>query len=601
MASTRRLAAILAADVVGYSRLMGHDEEGTLDRLRKLRADLIDPKIAEHNGRLVKTTGDGFLIEFVSIVDALRCASEIQASVRSSETGSADRQLIFRMGIHQGDIIVDEGDIFGNGVNIAARLEGIAEPGGICISERVHEDAVGRIDLAFEDIGDQQLKNIARPMRIFRVRPKDTPPAANGLLNGEAPHPAVAPAPVPTPAPAPVSAPVPAPASVPAPAPAVSALRDPKLLARRLLEAKPSAPRHVTARAVKSAAARLFAEPRRFRFDAAIRVLLRLGRSIDPAEVAEFRSQPGLAYPPADIPAIAPPAEGRQAKVTAAVMGMTGSSGVLPRFYTEVLTTTLRNRSHALHDFVDMLAQRTVAMFAHAGIKYRVNRAAETASNSPREHRDKISEALLAFTGYGTPHLVPRLTIGAEPLMHYSGLFASRPRSAEALGALVSDWLGRKVQVVQFAGAWLPLGRDQQTSLALGRTPGAWNNLGVNAAIGVRAWDPQARIILRVGPLDRRSFDRLMPDQRGLQELVSMVRAFLGFEVGFAINPVLAGAELAPLLIEGTASPPPRLGWNTWVPPPAPPLAGIETPDADDAIFEAEIVEATEQRARAAR
>jgi type VI secretion system protein ImpH len=579
MAATRRLAAILAADVVGYSRLMGHDEEGTLDRLRKLRADLIDPKIAEHNGRLVKTTGDGFLIEFVSIVDALRCASEIQASVLGSETDEADRQLIFRMGIHQGDIIVDDGDIFGNGVNIAARLEGIAEPGGICISERVHEDAIGRIDLAFEDIGDQQLKNIARPMRIFRVRPNVAP--ADGLLNAEAPLAVVPPPPA-------------------AAASTALALPDPRQLARQLLESRPQAemPRPVVARAVRSAAARLFAEPRRFRFDAAIRILLRLARSIDPAEAAEFRSQPGLAYPPADIPAIEPPADGRAPRVTTAVIGLTGSSGVLPRLYTETLTTTLRNRSRAFYDFIDMLAQRTVAMFAHAGIKYRINRAAETAGNSALQQQDKISDALLAFTGYGTPHLVSRLTIGAEPLMHYSGLFASRPRSAEALGALVSDWLGRKVEVVQFAGAWLPLGRDQQTALAVGRRAGAWNSLGVTAAIGVRAWDPQARIILRVGPLDRPSFDRLMPDQRGLQQLVSMVRAFLGFEVGFAINPVLSGPELTPLLLDSATSPAPRLGWNTWVPSPSPPLAGLKTPDADDAIFEAEIVEASEQLAR---
>src|SRR5205823_5536129 len=147
----------------------------------------------------------------------------------------------------------------------------------------------------------------------------------------------------------------------------------------------------------------------------------------------------------------------------------------------------------------------------------------------------QVTEALLAFTGYATPNLVSRLNIGAEPLLHYAGLFASRPRSAEKLAALVSDWLGRRVEVIQFAGAWLELAPDQRSSLARGRHPGSWNRLGVDAAIGVRAWDPQARIILRVGPLDRKAFAALLPDRPGLQHLVGLVRAFLGFETAFAV------------------------------------------------------------------
>lgn len=166
----RRLAAILAADVVGYSRLMGADEEGTLRRLKALRAELIDPKLAEHKGRLVKTTGDGLLAEFASIVDALRCAAEVQAetTARNGDVLPTDR-IEFRVGIHQGDIIFEDGDIFGNGVNIAARLEALAEPGGICVSARVQEDAAGKLDLAFRDIGEQQLRNIARPVRAYMV------------------------------------------------------------------------------------------------------------------------------------------------------------------------------------------------------------------------------------------------------------------------------------------------------------------------------------------------------------------------------------------------------------------------------------------------
>jgi len=170
MSQTRRLAAILAADVAGYSRLIGADEGGTLERLRALRRQLLDPKIAEHRGRLVKTTGDGLLIEFGSVVDALRCAVDVQREMTGRNTGMPpDNRIEFRIGINMGDIVVDDGDIFGDGVNVAARLEALAEPGGICVSARVQEDAAGKLDLVFEDIGEQQLKNIVRPVRVYRV------------------------------------------------------------------------------------------------------------------------------------------------------------------------------------------------------------------------------------------------------------------------------------------------------------------------------------------------------------------------------------------------------------------------------------------------
>jgi adenylate cyclase len=169
----RRLVAILAADVAGYSRLIGADEEGTLARLKAYRRELIDPKIGDHKGRVVKTTGDGILVEFASVVDALRCATEMQAAVAQRNTAAPpDIRIEFRIGIHQGDIVVEERDIFGDGVNIAARLEGLAEPGGICVSARVQEDAAGKLDVAFEDIGEPELKNIGRRVRVFRVGPK---------------------------------------------------------------------------------------------------------------------------------------------------------------------------------------------------------------------------------------------------------------------------------------------------------------------------------------------------------------------------------------------------------------------------------------------
>jgi adenylate cyclase len=170
----RRLSAILAADVAGYSRLMGADEEGTLEHLKAHRGELLDPKIAEHRGRIVKTTGDGILIEFASVVDAGRCAIEIQRGMNARNSAVAlDKRIEFRIGINVGDIIIDGGDIFGDGVNIAARLETIAEPGGICVSGRVHDDLEGRLGATFLDDGDHQLKNIARSVRVYRLRLAD--------------------------------------------------------------------------------------------------------------------------------------------------------------------------------------------------------------------------------------------------------------------------------------------------------------------------------------------------------------------------------------------------------------------------------------------
>jgi adenylate cyclase len=166
----RRLAAILAADVAGYSRLMGIDEEGTHKALKAHCRELVEPKIQQHRGRIIKNTGDGFLAEFTSVLDAVRCATEIQQgmTVRNAKTPD-DQRIEFRIGVHQGDIITDTGDIFGDGVNVAARLEGISDPGGICVSARVQEDVRGKLDLALDDIGERQLKNIERPVRVYRI------------------------------------------------------------------------------------------------------------------------------------------------------------------------------------------------------------------------------------------------------------------------------------------------------------------------------------------------------------------------------------------------------------------------------------------------
>ena len=171
MTATRRLAAILAADVAGYSRLMGADEEGTLERLKALRRELVDPKIAEHHGRIVKTTGDGLLVEFASVVDAVRCAVQVQQAMAERDTGVATESRIeLRIGINLGDVIVEGDDLYGDGVNIAARIEALADPGGVFVSNTVHDHVRDRLPFVFEDLGEQQVKNIARPVRVYRVR-----------------------------------------------------------------------------------------------------------------------------------------------------------------------------------------------------------------------------------------------------------------------------------------------------------------------------------------------------------------------------------------------------------------------------------------------
>jgi TolB-like protein/class 3 adenylate cyclase/Flp pilus assembly protein TadD len=180
----RRLAAILAADIVGYSRLIGADEEGTLAAVKAHRRELVDPKIEQYRGRIVKTTGDGILIEFASIVDAVRCAADMQDGTAERNVGVAtDRHIEFRIGINVGDIVIDGDDILGDGVNIAARLEGLADPGGVLVSRAVRDQVRDRVELAFEDLGEHQLKNIARPVRVYRVQRRAD---SKGSTRGEA-------------------------------------------------------------------------------------------------------------------------------------------------------------------------------------------------------------------------------------------------------------------------------------------------------------------------------------------------------------------------------------------------------------------------------
>jgi type VI secretion system protein ImpH len=324
----------------------------------------------------------------------------------------------------------------------------------------------------------------------------------------------------------------------------------------------------------------LLMQPHRFRFDAIVRILMRAKRTGDPADAAEFRTQPGRFYPAGEVTSVVQTTETRKPRVTVAMIGLIGAGGVLPRLYETLAGDSLRRGSSALHDFIDLLSNRMVAFFGQAGIKYRLHRSAEVASLGVAP--DPVSKAVLALTGYGTDGLIERLEAGADPLLHYAGLFAMRPRSAERLSALISDWLGRPVEVRQFAGSWLSLPPEQRTSLPGPGSAGSWNTLGGGAAIGVRSWDPHARIVLRIGPLDRTTFEALLPDQPGYRRLVSLVQAFLGPETGFAINPVLAGVARFPLRLDGAG--PSRLGWNAWTSQPD----GTRPSDAPDALFEVE-------------
>jgi class 3 adenylate cyclase len=185
----RRLAAIMAADVVGYSRLMGVDEEGTHVALKAVWREVTDPKLEEYHGRVVKTMGDGLLVEFASVVDAVRCAVDIQREMASRNARSpAGDPIVFRIGTNVGDIIIDEADIFGDGVNVAARLEGLADPGGICVSRIVRDQVRDKLGFGFEDLGPQQVKNIARPVHVFRI-PLDAPASSTDSLGDSDPAP----------------------------------------------------------------------------------------------------------------------------------------------------------------------------------------------------------------------------------------------------------------------------------------------------------------------------------------------------------------------------------------------------------------------------
>jgi type VI secretion system protein ImpH len=325
--------------------------------------------------------------------------------------------------------------------------------------------------------------------------------------------------------------------------------------------------------------------PSRFTFDAAVAVMMRASGHGDPGAAIRFKAAIGLAFAPSDVLAVEESSSGFAA--IAGMIGLTGPAGVLPRLYTEMVNTERRRRSDALTSFLDMLAQRPVAQFASAGIKYRPHRVADAAAIGGAETasapRDGMRDSLLALVGYADPTLLARVQLGADPLLYYAGAFATWPRSVDRLAAVLSDWLGQQVEVEQFSGCWLELGRDQMTALRKDGV-GQFNRLGVDAAIGARTWDIQSRITLRVGPLKFSQFQALLPGGALLRQLAALARTFLGDEIGFSINPILAAKEV-PLPSLGPAAPC-LLGWAGWLP-----ISGGRKLDAIDTKFTATVAE----------
>lgn len=353
-------------------------------------------------------------------------------------------------------------------------------------------------------------------------------------------------------------------------------------------EAAPIMQARGQARRQTSLREQLLEEPQRFSFDAAVMLLMLAAAEPDPARAVRFHAPVGLAFPAADILALRQQAGGFAA--TVAPIGLAGPSGVLPRPYSELVVRQQRQRAPAFAAFLDLLAQRPIGLFAAAGIKYRSHRAAAQArigKPPDAEIEDPVRNLLMALCGYGSPDMVRQSQVEPDTLAYFAGHFSTYPRSAARLQAIVGDWLGLPVSVEQFAGMWLPVHPDEQSALPVtppqGQASPSFNRLGVDAAAGARAWSVQSRIVLKIGPLDLTAFRALTPTSPLLTRLVALVRSFLGFEIAFAINPILARDAVPPLALSGKAG---RLGWDSWAPSHAPRQA-----DAEEAVFEADFIE----------
>jgi type VI secretion system protein ImpH len=312
----------------------------------------------------------------------------------------------------------------------------------------------------------------------------------------------------------------------------------------------------------ESVLARLIRAPARFRFGAAVRLLWLASGRRDVGEAIAFTAPTTLAHPAAEVDQASAPVDG-QAGLASRLIGLVGASSPLPRWYTELVAQATRARSPA--------------EIAH-----------RTGTTETIGAHDPAGQILLALAGYNTSHLIDRLAIGADPIQHYAGFFASRPRSADRLRALLSDWLERDVSIEEFAGGWLRLDPDSQSRMPRGQMPGQFNRLGLDCAAGARAFDQQARFLIRIGPLSQAEFEALLPDRTRLHHLVSLVRAYVGMEVDFAVNLMLDPDQIPVVQLGSTTAP--RLSWTGWLPVANPGLSG--RPRADQALFSASTIEA---------
>jgi len=297
--------------------------------------------------------------------------------------------------------------------------------------------------------------------------------------------------------------------------------------------------------------ARLVAEPGRFSLDQAATLAAPGG---DPLAL-RYRSAPRLAHPTGEVTETRPD----RGEITVTGFGLIGSGGALPRHHTATVAAELRKRSGALHRFLDMLASRFIGLFVLAGAKYRPTR-----DPAPAER------VLAAAVGLGTPQLAPRAGAPLAELLYHAGHLASRTRSTTRLAAMLEEETGHRVTIEEFAGAWIRLPPSERTRLGgSGRGAGAEGQhaaLGMGAVIGAESWDPQARFVIRLGPLDRTEFEAVLPGRPGHDRLVSLARLFVGLDTSFVIAPVLRAPEIPPLALDGGA----RLGWSSWLTAPRP-------------------------------
>ncbi len=320
-------------------------------------------------------------------------------------------------------------------------------------------------------------------------------------------------------------------------------------------------------------------QPGRFSFDAAITVLLAASGAA-PEQALRFETVAGLAPALRDVLSVREDWRGDHRRYTVRIgfSGLTGPGGVLPRPYTEMAGEERRRRSQAMGGFFDMLSQRFLLQYALAGAKYHPARAALISGPMPKAatravavpERDGIAQALLSLTGHGLPGDLERSALGVNQLLYFSGLFASRPRSADRLGALLGEWLDVPVRIEQFVGSWQVLDPSERTRLGA-----RYSTLGSDTAAGGRVWDIQGRIQITVGPLDLGRFEALLPGSPRLELLQRLIRTFLDDEAAFAVKLILRGDAVPPARMGGV-----RLGHTGWLP-----TTRLPRPDAEDTVF----------------